>query len=51
VLEFIRECKKYIPEVGVTALNMDAEELEACRRLALQELGVGFRERQYNEVG
>jgi TatD DNase family protein len=51
VLEFIRECKKYIPHVSVTALDMDPEELEACRHLAQQELGVEFRERHYNEVG
>lgn len=51
VLEFIRECKKVIPHVAVTALDMNPEELEACRTLAHQELGVEFRERHYNEVG
>lgn len=51
ILEFIRECKKYIPEVNLTALDIDSEELEACRRLAVEELGVGFRERHYDEVG
>jgi hypothetical protein len=35
----------------VTALDTDPDELEACRRLACEELGVEFRERHYNEVG
>ena len=51
VLDFIRECKKYIPDVSVTALDLDREEFEACKKLAKEELGVGFRERYYNEVG
>jgi TatD DNase family protein len=51
VLDFIRESKEYIPDVSVTALDFDHEEFEACRKLALEQLGVGFRERYYNEVG
>ncbi len=51
ILNFIRESKKYIPDVSVTALDFDREEFEACKKLALEELGVGFRERHYNEVG
>lgn len=51
VLDFIRECKKYIPEVSVTALDIDPSEIEACKKLAREELGVGFRERHYDEVG
>lgn len=51
VLDFIRECKEYIPEVSATALDIDREELEACRKLAREELGIGFRERHYNDVG
>ncbi|MBI4831999.1 MAG: YchF/TatD family DNA exonuclease [Candidatus Lindowbacteria bacterium] len=31
VLEFIRECKKYIPDVSVTALDIDPSEIEACK--------------------
>ncbi|RJP21989.1 MAG: YchF/TatD family DNA exonuclease [Candidatus Abyssobacteria bacterium SURF_5] len=50
ILDFIREGKKYIPRVSVTALDIDPDELEACRALA-RELGVEFRERHYNEVG
>ncbi len=51
ILNFIRESKKYIPDVSVTALDFDHEEFEACKKLALEELRVGFRERYYNEVG
>ncbi|GAB4331789.1 MAG: YchF/TatD family DNA exonuclease [Candidatus Abyssubacteria bacterium] len=51
IIEFIKECKKYIPEVTVTALDIDPDELEACRALARDELGVAFRTRHYNEVG
>jgi TatD DNase family protein len=51
VLDFIRESKRYIPDVSVTALDFDHEEFNACKRLAEDELGVGFRKRHYNEVG
>ena len=51
VLDFIRESKKYVPDVSVTALEFDREEFEACKKLAREELDVGFRERYYNEVG
>jgi TatD DNase family protein len=51
VLDFIRESKKYIPEVSVTALDFDHATFEACKKLAVEQLGVGFRERHYNEVG
>lgn len=51
ILDFVRECKKYIPEVSVTALDIDHEDFEACKRLAEKDLGVRFRERYYNEVG
>jgi TatD DNase family protein len=51
ILDFIRECKKHIPDVSVTALDIDHEDFEACKRLAQEDLGVNFRERYYNEVG
>lgn len=51
VLDFIRESKKYIPDVSVTALDIDHEEFQACKKLAKDDLGVRFRERHYNEVG
>jgi TatD DNase family protein len=51
VLDFLREAKKVIPEVTATALAMPGVDLEACRRLAEEELGVKFRPRAYDEVG
>lgn len=51
IKEFIREAKKYIPEVGVTVLDMPGVDMEACRRVAEEELGVSFRVRGYNAVG
>ncbi len=51
VLNFLREAKKFIPEVTATVLTMPGVDLEACRRLAEDELGVKFRPRAYDEVG
>ena len=51
VLDFLREAKKVIPEVTATALTMPGVDLEACRKLAEEELGVKFRPRAYDEVG
>jgi TatD DNase family protein len=51
VLEFLREAKKYIPQVTATAVEIPGVDVEACRRLAEEELGVGFKRRAYDEVG
>jgi TatD DNase family protein len=51
VLDFIREAKKFIPEVVATVVNMPGVNVEACRRLAEEELGVKFKRRVYDEVG
>ena len=51
VLDFLREAKKAIPEVTATVLTMPGTNLEACRRLAEEELGVKFRARAYDDVG
>lgn len=52
IKEFIREAKKFIPQVGVTALNgLPGVDIRLCREIAEKELGVSFRERKYNEVG
>ncbi|MFQ6111834.1 MAG: TatD family nuclease-associated radical SAM protein, partial [Nitrospinota bacterium] len=52
VIEFIREAKLYIPEVGVTAVDMPGYiEVGECERIAREELGVNFRLREYNNVG
>lgn len=50
VKEFIREAKKYIPDVTATVVSVPDVDLEACRHLA-EDLGARFRVREYNVVG
>ncbi len=51
VKEFIREAKKYIPEVVATIVDVPEVDEEKCKEIAEKELGVKFRERRYNVVG
>jgi TatD DNase family protein len=50
VLSFIREAKKVIPDVQVTVVALDMVDVEKCRKIA-EELGVGFRVREFDRVG
>ncbi|MFH1288217.1 MAG: YchF/TatD family DNA exonuclease [bacterium] len=50
VIEFIKEAKKYIPEVNVSVVALPEIDIEKCKSIA-RELGVGFRFRKYDEVG
>lgn len=56
VIEFIKEAKKYIPEINVSVVDLPAAaglpevDIEKCKSVA-RELGVGFRLREYDEVG
>ncbi len=50
VCTFLREAKKYIPEVVASAVTVPGLDIEEVRRLA-RSLGVEFRERVYAEVG
>ncbi len=50
VKEFIREAPRHIPSVTATAVTLPGIDITACRKVAA-ELGVEFREREYNEVG
>ncbi len=50
VKEFIREAKKYIPDVTVTVVSLSEVDIDACRKIA-DELGAKFRVREYNVVG
>lgn len=50
VCDFIREAKKYIPQVVASAVTVPGTDIEACRRLA-ESLGAEFRVREYAEVG
>ncbi|TYP00119.1 TatD DNase family protein [Geothermobacter ehrlichii] len=50
VQEFLRQAAACIPEVTATAVTLPGIDIDACRALARQ-LGVTFRQREYNEVG
>ncbi len=48
ILKFAAECKKYVPNVVLSIVDIIGEEgREKCRRIA-EELGVKFRVREYN---
>ena len=46
VIDFVKECRKYIPEVVLTTLRMPGIDIKKCRRLA-RMLGVEFSVRPY----
>lgn len=50
VKKFVLECKKALPKVSVTFLNLPQVDLKNCQQIA-QQLGVDFRIREYNVVG
>jgi TatD DNase family protein len=49
VVAFIREIKKHVPNVQVTAVNMKGINIEACRKMA-EGMGATFKERTYGVV-
>ena len=51
IIDFLREAKKQISSVTATVVAVPGLDVEACRRLAEEEIGVDFRVREYNEVG
>ena len=51
VKEFIREARAFVPSVTASVVALPGVDVEACRRIAEQELGASFRIRPYNEVG
>ncbi|NOY52565.1 MAG: YchF/TatD family DNA exonuclease [Deltaproteobacteria bacterium] len=50
VRDFIRQARE-IAEVSVTVLDLPDVDVEACMKIASEELQVGFRMRYYDEVG
>jgi TatD DNase family protein len=50
ILEFIKESKKYIPEVKVTVVKIPEVDVKKCEAVA-KELGVELRVRKFNVVG
>lgn len=51
IIWFLKEAKKYIPKVVATVVAVPGLDVEACRRLAEDDIGVMFRVREYDEVG
>ncbi|MDP2690446.1 MAG: YchF/TatD family DNA exonuclease [Deltaproteobacteria bacterium] len=51
ILYFLREAKKYIAKVVASVVAVPGLDVEACRRVAEDELGVAFRVREYDTVG
>lgn len=50
VKEFILECKKYIPQVIVTAVAVPTIDVQKVRFVAEQELRVSFKLRHYDDI-
>jgi len=51
IKSFIREAKRVIPRVIATAVDHPAVDVQRCRQIVEEELGVEFRLRAYNLVG
>ncbi len=51
ILFFLREAKKHIAFVIASVVGVPGLDIEACRHIAEEEIGVGFRVREYNSVG
>lgn len=51
VKRFIRECRERGASVIATVVAVPGIDIEACRKVAEEELGVPLRVRAYNEVG
>lgn len=51
ILYFMKEAKKYVRKVVASVVAVPGLDIERCRALAEDELGVVFRVREYNNVG
>jgi TatD DNase family protein len=51
VKAFIRDARKFVPTVTASVVALPGLNVEACRRIAEEELGASFRVRPQNEVG
>ncbi|OGP47143.1 MAG: hypothetical protein A2022_03875 [Deltaproteobacteria bacterium GWF2_42_12] len=51
IVWFLREAKKHISKVVATVVAVPGLDIEACRKMAEDEIGVTFRVREYDEVG
>lgn len=51
VCAFLRRAREVIPEVTASVVDLPGLDVEACRRLAEDDLGVRFRLRPYDDLG
>lgn len=51
MLEFAKDCKAVVPDVILTAVAVPEVDVEACRKLAEDDLQVRFRIREYRPEG
>jgi len=51
VKRFIRDARSFVPSVTASVVALPGLDVEACRRIAEEELGASFRVRPFNEVG
>ena len=51
VKDFIRAVRAHVPDVQATVVGLPDVDVEACRRIAEEELGARFRLRPLDEVG
>lgn len=50
LLDFARTARETIPDVTLSVVNVPGLDIRACERIA-RELGVGFKIREYNDLG
>ena len=51
IKDFILECKKHIPEVTATIVTVPGINVEKCKNIVYNELGVNLKIREYGKVG
>lgn len=52
MLEFALAAKAYVPDVSMSAINgLEGVDIVACRKIAEQQIGVKFRQRELDVVG
>ncbi|MFA9461937.1 TatD family nuclease-associated radical SAM protein [Thiohalorhabdus methylotrophus] len=52
LMDFIRNARDHVEEVSATAIDgLEGVDIEACRRLAEEDLGVMFRPRPLDDIG
>jgi TatD DNase family protein len=51
VLDFIKESKKYLKDVIITAVDLPGIDMELCRKIAEKDLNAKFKQRYIGRVG